>query len=292
MTEVGTKLSTIDRPIYRYWQAIYHSFFNPRLYVDVAKRWKGLGLIYLLLIIFIFSIPFALKFTAEFNQILNEKMIQPIMNLPTFYVQNGQVSLDKPMPYFVKNKKGQVVSIVDTTGVITTIDDKYPEQTILVTKDKLLLRTFKLDIPLLPDTNTAQESKILTYPFDKQSNTVFSGEEWVKTSKINNLKYFVGIMIYLIFALVAFGCFLVFILALALMAQFIAKLFFKISLSYKQSCRLLIVSMTPFMLLFWLMLAFRYISTTYNFFLPLTTFIYFCFAVLAVKRESHKLVRT
>ncbi len=287
----GKQLSEIDRPIYRYWQALYHSFFNPKLYVDVAKRWKGFGLTYLLLITFLFSIPFALMLAFEFNQIVKEKMIKPIMSLPAFYVQNGQVSLDKPMPYFVKDKKGQVVAIIDTTGSIKTIDNKYPEQTILITKDKVLLRMFTPNLSLLPENTTKPENKILVYPFDKHTNMVFSGADWVKSSHILNLKYFIGILLYLILAMVAFGCFLVFILTLALMGQFIARLFFKISLSYKQSSRLLIVSLTPFMLLFWTMLSFKYISSSYNFFLPLIMFSYFCYAVLAVKRESHKLVR-
>jgi hypothetical protein len=291
MTKQGKQLSDIDKPIYRYWQAIYQSFFNPKVYVDVAKRWKGLGLSYLLLVIFIFSIPFAIRFILEFNQFFLEKMVQPISALPTLYIQNGKVSLDKPMPYMIKNKQGQVAAIVDTTGVIKTMDGRYPELAILITKDRLFLRLPSSSFFFT--TNEAQTANnVQVYPFSDKANSVFIGKEWVKTSGIQNLKLFFGLLIYPTMALVAFGAFLVFILAIALMAQFIARLFFKISISYKQACRLLIVSLTPFMLVFWTLLALGYISGSYTFFLPLIMFSYFCYAVLALKRESHKLVRS
>ncbi|MBA3537470.1 MAG: DUF1189 family protein [Tatlockia sp.] len=292
MTKKGKQLSDIDKPIYRYWQALYQSFFNPQVYVDVAKRWRGLGINYLLLVIFIFSIPFAIRFILEFNQFFQDKMVQPISALPTLYIQNGKVSLDKPMPFIIKNKQGQVAAIVDTTGVVKTMDGKYPELAILITQDRLFLRLPTSNFFFSPKETPNTANNIQVYPFSDKANSVFIGKEWVKTSGIQNLKLFFGILIYPTMALVAFGAFLVFILAIALMAQFIARLFFKISITYKQACRLLIVSLTPFMLVFWTLLAFGTISGTYTFFLPLLMFTYFCYAVLALKRESHKLVRS
>lgn len=54
MSEQNKVLRKVDAPFYNYWQAIVLSFFSSRLYVDVGKRWKGLGFRYLLLIVFCF----------------------------------------------------------------------------------------------------------------------------------------------------------------------------------------------------------------------------------------------
>ncbi|MBA2652478.1 MAG: DUF1189 family protein [Tatlockia sp.] len=291
MIEEGKTLRNIDKPYYRYWQALYRSFFDSALYVDVAKRWKGFGLIYLLVLLFIASLPFSLRVIYEYNKFFTEEVVQPMLGLPTLYMQNGKISVDKPMPYFVKNPKGQIVAIVDTTGAITSMDKTYPNLTILVTKDKLFLRYpmphffFSQDAPQIGND-------IQVYPLSSQGNSIFEGKDWVKTSGILNLKIFFGALLYPTIALTAFGIFLVLILAFTLMAQFIAKLFFKISLSYKQACRLFIVSATPFMWLFWTGLTLGFLYSGYMVVAPLIMIIYFCFAVLAVKRESHKLVRS
>lgn len=303
MTKTETKISLIDKPIYRYWQAIYHSFFNPKLYVDVAKRWKGLGLRYLLLIIIIFSIPFALRLSIEINQVWMEKMLKPIMQLPTLFVQNGQISSDKPMPYLIKDEQNRVTAVIDTTGSTKTIDNKnYPEQTVLVTKDKVFLGTplITKDTVLLQMLTTnsfakkaeGSQENSLTIPLSEQVNAVFDEKEWDKAYKISNLKIFITVFIYLSIALIAFGCFLVYSLVLSLLAQFIAKLFFNLSLTYVQTCRLFIVSLTPYMLVFWTLMVLGHIFSPYAVLLPLIVFAYFCYAVIAVKRESHKLVRS
>lgn len=73
------------------------------------------------------------------------------------------------------------------------------------------------------------------------------------------------------------------------MGQFIAKLF-KFSISYPQSCRLAMVSITPFMVVLWILLTLGRFSNQYGFFMPLIFIIYFSYAVVSLKRESQKLV--
>ncbi|HEL8434089.1 TPA: hypothetical protein U0D75_002421, partial [Legionella pneumophila] len=81
------KLKPIDAPIYSYWQALYMSFYSKRLFVDVGKRWRGIGLIYLLLVVAICSIPFSIRIASDFNKTFNQQIIQPLLQLPTVYVQ-------------------------------------------------------------------------------------------------------------------------------------------------------------------------------------------------------------
>ncbi|CDZ79065.1 hypothetical protein BN59_03381 [Legionella massiliensis] len=290
MIEEGKTLRDVDKPFFNYWKALYHSFYDNELYVDVGKRWKGLCLGYLLFVIFIMSLPFTTRLISEFLPFFDEAIIQPIKDLPTLYIQDGKISTNVEMPYFVKNKRNQVVAIVDTTGTITAMDDKYPDLTILITKEKFFYRYPTAHFFFTPAAQKDQASNIYVYPFTGNSNSAFDGKEWVKQSGIMKLKYFFSILLYPTMAIVAFGSFLVLILTIALMGQFIAKLFFKVSLRYAQSCRLLVVSMTPFMVVFWSVLALGYFSSIYGFILPIFVIFYFCYAVISLKRESQKVV--
>ncbi|MBA2656254.1 MAG: DUF1189 family protein [Tatlockia sp.] len=292
MTEKGKNLRAIDKPVYRYWQALYRSFFDSRLYVDVAKRWKGFGFIYLFLLIALLSLPFSLRVLAEFNTFFNKEIVQPMLGLPTLYMQNGKVSINQPMPYIVKNSSGQAVAIVDTTGKISTLDGTYPNLNILVTQDKLFLRYPMPKFFFNTTTPEATSNDVQIYPFSQEGNSVFEGKEWVKKSGVLNLKIFFGVLLFPTIIFVATSVFAVFMLVFALMGQFIAQLFFKTSLSYKQACRLLIVSMTPFQWIFWLVMTLALFYSSYSLILPLLMASYFCYAVLAVKRDSQKLVHS
>ncbi|KTC93078.1 MULTISPECIES: DUF1189 family protein [Legionella] len=289
MIEDNKALREIDKPFYRYWQALYHSFFNNELYVDVGKRWRGLGLGYLLLLMFVVTLPFSWRVTMDFRQFFMQDLIQPMEQLPKLYIQNGLVSLDKPMPYVIKNKQNQAVAIVDTTGKVNTMDQTYPFLNILITKDKLFYRFPSPQFFFNVDHVQNPVSPVYVYPFSKNSNAVFDGKEWVKSSGILHLKTFFGFLIYPTVALVFFAMFTIILLAFALMGQFIAKLL-KFSISYKQSCRLTMVSITPFMVVLWFLLTCGLFSNRAGFFMPLLFILYFCYAVISLRRESQKLV--
>ena len=68
-------LRPLDAPIYNYWQALYRSFYSGRLYIDVIKRWRGFGALYLLLAISLASIPLSLRIMVDFNHYFEKKMI-------------------------------------------------------------------------------------------------------------------------------------------------------------------------------------------------------------------------
>lgn len=290
MAEVKKALREIDKPFYRYWQALYHSFFNNRLYVDVGKRWRGFGIAYLLFLMFVVTLPFSMRVTLDFKNFFMEDLVLPLEQLPTLYIQNGLVSLDKPMPYIIKNKANKVVAIVDTTGAVNTINQTaYPDLNILITKDRLFYRFPSPQFFFKNDDVQQTASPIYVYPFNTHSNSVFDGKVWVKDSGILKLKYFFSAMIYPTIALVFFALFLVLLLAFALMGQFIAKLL-KFSISFKQACRLIMVSVTPFMVILWCYLTIGWLTNRFGFVLPLILIFYFCFAVLSLKRESQKLV--
>ncbi|KTD19302.1 Protein of uncharacterised function (DUF1189) [Legionella lansingensis] len=289
MTKQEKALRKVDVPLYNYLQALVLSFFSNRLYVDVGKRWKGFGILYLLFVTCLLAIPFAVRINLEFNNFFEEQIINPLKQIPPLYIQNGKVSLDKPMPYLIKNKKGEVVTIIDTTGEINAIDDRYPDLTTLITKDKFF---YRVPPPHFFFAKGVQPIKnpVYSQTLSESINQVFDGEAWIKSSGIERIKWLSQVIVYPTIALLFFVIFLILFLVFALMGQFVAKLFFNLTISYKQTCRLLMVAATPQIVVLLLGLTFNLLFPGFGLLLLVLLFGYFCFAVISLKRESQKLV--
>jgi hypothetical protein len=290
MSKKKQALQVTDKPIYSYWQALFMSFYSGRLYVDVAKRWKGLGILYLFLLITIVSIPLSARIVYDFHQYFDQQMVMPLAKLPTMYVQNGQVVFDKPMPYFIKNNAGAVVTIVDTTGQITSIDASYPQLTILITKNKLYFRPpkFHLFLDTIEQTKTGD---IFVQPMDKSGNEVFDGGAWIESSGILKLRLLTEVIIYPLILMFIYGMYALLMLALAFIGQLFAQIIFKFKLPYKMAARMFLVAATPQIVVFFALLTTNMFFTGVGLLYMVLLAVYFYYAVLCVKRESNKLVR-
>ena len=289
MNKAKTGLKSIDTPIYGYWSAMYYAFYSKRLYVDVGKRWKGLGLLYLLLVIAIGSIPLSLVTAYNFNQLFNQQLIDPILQLPTLYVQNGEVSIDKPMPYLVKNKKNQVVAIVDTTGSIDSFSEKYPHLTILINKDKM---SYKVPTPqiFLNNKQLLKPQAPIVQTFDKTINSVFDGHQFVTSGAVTGLKYVSELLVYPVSIATVFSIFIVLFPVVALLAQLYSNIFFSFHITYKQALRLLIVSATPMLVALFILLMFNIIFPGLGFILLALLGAYYSFSLYSLKAESLQVV--
>ncbi|QDP72605.1 DUF1189 domain-containing protein [Legionella israelensis] len=283
-------LKPIDKPVFGYWQALYRAFYSSRLYVDVGKRWKGFGFLYLLLVIVLFSIPLTVQTIAYFNRFYTQQIVEPLRKIPTLYIQNGEVNFDKPMPYFVKNEKGKVQVIIDTTGTISNLSQNYPEASILITKNKLYFRT-----PQSPLQYTLQDSSdsqsVYVEKLDKNMNQVFNGEEWLKNSQVISLKYLFIALVPPVVIGFFYVMFAIFIPVLALLGQVFSQVFFTFKISFKQSCRLLMVAGTPAILFFLVVLSLPIRIPAAGLILLIILSIYFAFALMFLKRESRRVVR-
>lgn len=287
----NNSLKPVDAPVYGYWAALCMSFYSSRLYVDVGKRWRGIGILYLLLVVAIGSIPYSVRMIVEFNNDFKQRIIQPIAVLPTIMIQNGSIVFDKPMPYFLKNNQGQVVSIIDTTGTITKFDDTYPDLAILINKDVIY---YKLPTPHIVGAVTPETEKgvVLAQPFDKSVNMIFDGKKIIQENSIAGLKYAGELMIYPFIVSVFYSIFLVIFLTFAFLGQLFAKIFFSFHISFKQSCRLYMVSVTPMCFIFMALLSLNWIFPGLGFVLLVLMFGYFSFAIKSLRVESREVVRS
>ncbi len=283
MKKQKTALQPIGKPIFGYWQALYRSFYSDRLYVDVAKRWQGFGFLYLCFIVSIFSIPLIINLMFYFNDYYDKQFFEPLSKIPTLYIQNGEVNFDKPMPYLIKGDQGQVLAAIDTTGKITKISEKYPNMTILITKNEIITR-----IPT-PFTKTFADERVQV--LSKDMNQVFNGEAWVKSSKLSNLKYFFLVMAPVMILFFFFSMLLVLIPVIAFLGQQFSLVFFRFKLKFKQASRLAIVASTPGMAYAMFSIMTGYIYRGYGFVSMIILFIYFSYGLIYVKRDSQQVAR-
>jgi hypothetical protein len=283
------KLKPIDAPAYSYWQALYMSFYSRFLYVDVGKRWKGIGLVYLLLVVAVTSIPFALKMSADFNKSFNEQLIEPLLQVPTIYIQDGEVKFDKPMPYIIKNDKGQDVIIIDTTGTINEITDAYPHLNILINKNVIY---FKLPTPQVMGLGDEQVNKgvSIVQPLAKGANMVFDGKKIVQDNAISGLKYASQLMIYPLVVCILFSIYAIILLVAAFLGQVFSRIFFSFPLTFKNSARLLMVASTPMQTALIIFLSLNLIFPGFGFILLLLIVAYYCFAIYSLRAESRHMV--
>jgi len=285
-------LRDLDTPHFRYWKALYSSFFSNALYVDVGKRWKRLSIGYLLLALFVIFLPFSLRVMFIMNQYLDREIINPIRGLPQLYLQGGKISLDKPMPYLVKDSNGVVKAIVDTTGTVTTMTSEYPALTFLITKDRLLYR-----IPTNPPIFSTEASPVNTgtveqFVFTEDMNEIFNGAEWMSSSGVKTLKMVVLLTLYPSLVFGFFALFLFLFLAMAMMVQFVSYLFLKFTITFTQAFRLLMVSATPALTLLMILLMGNWMYPGVGLVVLVLLALYCSFAVLSLKRESNTLVRS
>ncbi len=284
------KLKPIDAPIYRYWSALYMSFYSRLLYIDVGKRWKGLGIFYFLFAIAIFSIPFALRISFSLDQSFKEQITDPLSKIPVFYIQNGEVSLNKPMPYFVKNDKGQVVVIIDTADKINDFTANYPYLAILINKNKISLKVPSLTVFNMPQPKQSEGAPIVQF-FDKGTNGVFDGKKYAESSSIQNLKYFSELLIYPMVVAMFFSMFLVIFLVLGFLGQVFSSVFFSFNVTFAQSCRLLAVAATPMLFLLFILLIINFLFPGSGFILSALLVIYYSFSLHSLRAESRKVAR-
>lgn len=291
MSKNNMGISLIDKPHYGYWQALYMSFYSPALYRDVCKRWKGFGALYLLLTIAILSLPLSLRVAVFVNHYIEQNVITAFKNMPLIYIQDGQVSIDKPMPYIIKNKSGNVVAIIDTTGKYKKMTDAHPFQAVLITKDAIQFRmpemgTFMgLPIKVPTDNN-------MIYNLNKLDNQVVDYHKITQNPAFSFLHYLISILIYMILVSFLYSIYLVLLFVLPMMGQIIIQVFFRFKLSYKEACRVFSVSLTPHIVCLMMLTAsglfFPGVGLVY-----IVLFIgYFLFGAVCIKRTRHHVVRT
>lgn len=294
MEKNSKPIRLIDTPFYRYWHALFMSFYSGKFYVDVSKRWKGGGYLYLLFMVAIFSLPFSLSMIANINYTMQDKVFDPLLKIPRLTIQQGQIHLDKSMPYLIKDSEGNDVLAIDTSGTIKNFDNPaYPNLVILFTNAQFLYRipsALGMYTNTIKTTNNINYSKVYTEDFPKTMNEVFEGRDWIQGTKLKRILIYMDVIMIPSIIMVFYAMTLMFSFILTLLGQFLSKLFMKFSLPFMQAARLVSVAITPICGVIFIGLLFGNLPS-YTGFIALASFIfYFLFGVFNLKAESGKLV--
>jgi hypothetical protein len=267
----------------RYSKALFTSFYSSVLYAHVVKRWQGLGMGYLLFLVILGSIPLSGRIIVAFNHFFKDEILFPIQALPLLPIQNGEISYNQPMPYLIKNSRGEVVSIIDTTGTVSEMTQVYPQLRVLITKNKMNFRppSYKQFLGLPKD---AMSNPIYTHRFDKGINGLFSGTEWIHSTGISKLNVLMQIIVFPSVILFYFGVFGVILLLLSALVQLYSDIFFGLKLPFKAACRLLAVTATPALVLFFFVRCGNFAISGMGFVYGVLLLSYISYGLYSVKR--------
>ena len=124
---------------YKIYHPVLLSFYSRLLYQDVARNWKGVGFLYLFLILTACWALTMFKVHKSFTEAVNNYAPGIIRQIPEITIQNGKVSVEGPQPHFINDPEtGKPLMIIDTTGQYTSLENTGAG--ILLTKNKLIVK--------------------------------------------------------------------------------------------------------------------------------------------------------
>ncbi|HEV8291625.1 MAG TPA: DUF1189 family protein [Tepidisphaeraceae bacterium] len=142
-------------------RALVLSLFSPDLYRDVAANWRGVGFLYLLLILTLTWIPVLYKWQVGFREFAQTEFPSMIHDFPAITITKGVVSSPAPQPYYMKDpESGKTFFILDTTGQVTELPPGN-DPMILLTKTELIYRNQR-------ETKIVELSKDFNYYIDRE----------------------------------------------------------------------------------------------------------------------------
>jgi hypothetical protein len=215
--------------------SIFHplilSFFSKSLYIDVGKRWRGTGLLYLFMVVALVWIPTVIRGQVNISRWVDGDSKEITKQVPAIDVANGQVSTDVPTPYFIKDPKtGNDLAIIDTTGKYETLDNT--DAALLLTKSSLTVKRSALE------NRTYDISGLQSFHLDRSSV-----EGWLITIK----RWFIPV-VYPLGVLVSFILRGIQMLIYALVGLLFAHLLHA-KLEFQALMRLAAVAITPVLIL-------------------------------------------
>jgi len=121
-------------------RALVLSLFSPDLYRDVAANWRGVGFLYLLLLLALTWIPVMYKGHVGFKEFSQTEFPNMIRDFPPITITKGVVSSPAPQPYYLREtESGKTFFILDTTGQVTELPPG-DDSMILLTKTEVFIR--------------------------------------------------------------------------------------------------------------------------------------------------------
>ena len=215
---------------YHIFESLFLSFYSKPFYQAVAQKWKGLALGYFLLVIAICWLPFSYDFHRLLNHFSAQMLSGIVAQVPNITLVKGKLSIDKPVPYLIKEPgDGAPMVLFDTSGKQVSMDGV--NAYILVTQDKIMLRD-----------NTSPVPKVTTYSLSKLDDMHLQPWQFAEFAK--KVVFFSSVLMYPLSVLISFICRLLQAFIFGGFAMMIAS-WFRIKLYYQPAVRIAVVALTP-----------------------------------------------
>jgi hypothetical protein len=215
--------------------SIFHplvlAFFSKSLYRDVAKHWRGTGLLYIFVILALVWIPTIIKGQLGMSRWVEGDSKELTKQIPAITISKGQVSTDVATPYFIKDlKTGTDIAIIDTSGTYNSLDKT--DAKLLLTKSKMIMSKSATE------TQTYDLSGVQSFYVDRARV-----ENWLAAAR----RWFVPVL-YPLAVIFSFIFRAIQILIYALIGLLFANMLHA-KLSYKTLMRLSAIAITPVLVL-------------------------------------------
>ena len=207
------------------------SFFSKDLYRDVGQNWKGIAALYLLLLLAFCWIFETWAVNAKVSQFITNEVPPFVEQIPEITIQDGSVSINKPVPYLIRDpESNNVIAIIDTSGQYTSLDNS--EAYLLLTKNKLI----------------GKESEIKTRVYDLSQIDEFFLDQATANKFLNMFKTYFPFVFYICAVIFSFIYRLVQVLIYGAIGLLFCKLV-KTRLAYQTVVRLAVIAITPVVLI-------------------------------------------
>lgn len=250
----------------RFWVAPFYAFHSEAPYVAAARRWRGLAMGYLLVVVSLVWLPTALQLHRGYEWVRTTYLPAVLADMPTVEIRDGQARIAGGGPVRLTGPGDDVVAILDPAARASDLEGT--PALVLLTRDVLVVDTFQG--PRALDLDSVG-SVVLT------PSTVQAAAD-VALRWLAALTYPVG-------ALASFVYRFVQALLFGLLAAVMARTF-GASLSYAAAVRLTAVALTPVMVLELLQALTRIAIPAWWLVALATTLIYLYFGVRALTESA------
>lgn len=255
---------------YHIFESLFLSFYSKPLYQNVAREWKGLGLLYLLLVLAICWLPFSYDFHRFIIQLSSQILPGVIEQMPAMTLSKGKLSIDKPVPYSIKEPgDGATLVIFDTSGKYTSLDNL--NAYMLITQDKMIIR------------KASDPKSTTTYSLSKLQDGTFTRAQFADLA--NRVIFLSSVLMYPISVLISFIYRFLEALLLGGLGLLFANLY-RVQITYKTSIRLAVVALTPVLFLMTLIEYFSWPISYIGWLVALLTVGYLGYAVHAQRSQD------
>jgi Protein of unknown function (DUF1189) len=120
-----------------FWQAPHLAWFSKPFYQDVAQRWRGLALTYLLVLVAVTWLPNAFRLNQQMENFRSNDLPPILAQVPRLEIANGELQANVQMPYrIVDPKTNETLVVIDKNAT----EDDFDRLTtlVLITKDKII----------------------------------------------------------------------------------------------------------------------------------------------------------